>query len=73
VGARAIQVTSSEDQANAVYKATWMLLDRPAGPGGVAGDTAAADFLPPGSAAQSEERIVRTWTDDYSNLLAILK
>jgi spermidine synthase len=61
-GARAVKVTSSEDQANAVYRATWMLIDRPG-----AGATAAEAL------SASEERSVRAWTDDYSNLIEILK
>jgi hypothetical protein len=65
VGARAVKIVSPEDQANAIYRATWMLVDRPAVPGGIAG---AAEALP-----SSGERIVRTWTDDYSNLIEILK
>jgi SAM-dependent methyltransferase len=71
VGARVVKVTSAEDQPSAIFQATWMLLDRPAQPGG----PAAGDLLPPGKALQSEEeeRTVRTWTDDYSNLLEILK
>lgn len=71
VGARVVKVTSSEDQANAIFQATWMLLDRPAQPGGpVPGES-----FPPEKAPQAEEqeRTVHTWTDDYSNLLEILK
>ena len=65
VGARAVKVTSPEDQADAIYQATWMLVDRPATPADQAG---AGDAAP-----ASETRIVRTWTDDYSNLIEILK
>ena len=64
-GARAVKVTSAEDQANAIFQATWMLVDRPAAPSGIAG---VAETAPP-----EEERVVRTWTDDYSNLIEILK
>jgi predicted O-methyltransferase YrrM len=64
-GARAVKVTSAEDQANAIFQATWMLVDRPAAPSGIAG---VAEAAPP-----EEERVVRTWTDDYSNLIEILK
>lgn len=32
LGARAIQVTNSEDEQNAVYESTWMLLDRVSAP-----------------------------------------
>ena len=65
VGARAVKVTSPEDQANAIFQATWMLVDRPGGPSGTAG---AAETIP-----SSEERVVPVWTDDYSNLITILK
>jgi SAM-dependent methyltransferase len=68
VGARAVKVIGPEDAANVVYQSTWMLLDRPA-------DLVAPpeEFLPPGAVSPAEERVVRTWTDDYSNLLEILK
>ena len=71
LGVRSVKVTNSADQTNAVYQSTWMLLDRPAGPGSAA--TVPDDALPSATVPQSEERIVRAWTDDYSNLLAILK
>jgi hypothetical protein len=29
--------------------------------------------LPPGTSSQIESRVVRVWTDDYSNLIEILK
>jgi spermidine synthase len=72
VGARAVKVIGPENAADVVYQSTWMLLDRPFGP---AGDAAPAtpDLVLPGAAPQTEERIVRTWTDDYSNLIEILK
>jgi len=73
VGARAVKVIGPENAADVVYQSTWMLLDIPAGTA-AAGDAAApVDGLPPGTVAQTEERIVRTWTDDYSNLIEILK
>ena len=73
-GVRAIKIIAPEDAANVVYQSTWMLLDRPSGPVDAAGAAPApVDPPPPGTVPQTEERIVRTWTDDYSNLLAILK
>jgi hypothetical protein len=59
LGARAVKLTSPEDQADAVYQSTWMLLDRPPAP---------ADALP-----ASSDKVIRPWTDDYSNLIQILK
>jgi len=69
VGAHAVKIASAEDPANAIFQATWMLLTRPAEPGVPALSTA----LPPGVASPGDQRVVRTWTDDYSNLLQILK
>jgi predicted O-methyltransferase YrrM len=65
IGARAVKVTSPEDQANAIFRATWMLVDRPGASSGAAGLAE--------TASSSEERIVSVWTDDYSNLISILK
>ena len=74
VGARAVKVIGPEDAANVVYQSTWMLLDRPSAPADAARDAAApVNAPPPGTVPQTEEKIVRTWTDDYSNLLEILK
>jgi SAM-dependent methyltransferase len=76
VGARAVKVTNSEDEANAVYESTWMLLDRTATPNRtVSGLAESGISLPPGTSSQIEDkdRVVRAWTDDYSNLLEILK
>ena len=69
VGAHAVKIASAEDATNAIFRATWMLLTRPAEPGVPALST----LLPPGVASPGEQRVVRTWTDDYSNLLQILK
>jgi predicted O-methyltransferase YrrM len=63
LGARAVIVENLEDQANALFKATWMLVDRN---GATAHLGSERDKSPAG-------RSVRVWTDDYSNLLAILK
>ncbi len=76
VRARAVKVTNSEDVANAVYESTWMLLDRTATPNRtVSGLAESRISLPPGTSSQieDEDRGVRAWTDDYSNLLKILK
>ena len=74
VGARAVKVTNSADEANAVYESSWMLLDRAAMPNRtVSGLAESRISLPPGTSSQVEDRVVRTWTDDYSNLLEILK
>jgi SAM-dependent methyltransferase len=59
LGARAVRVTNSEDQANAVSRATWMLVDQPGSQ--------------TGARAPAEGKVVRAWTDDYSNLIEILK
>ena len=71
VGARAVEVMASEDAANAVYRSTWMLLDRPLAPAAAAATPASSPL--PGTAPQTEKRIVRVWTDNYSNLIEILK
>ena len=71
VDARAVKVIGPADAASVVYQSTWMLLDRPAGAGGAAAEIVSSAL--PGAAPQADERIVRTWTDDYSNLLEILK
>jgi len=78
VGARAIAVTNAEDEANAVYESTWMLVDLAATPNPTVSNLAESGIdLPPGTStqieAQIEKRRVRPWTDDYSNLLEILK
>ena len=76
VGARAIKVTNAEDEENAVYESTWMLVDRTATPNPTVSNLAESRIdLPPGTSTQSEahDRMVRPWTDDYSNLLEILK
>jgi SAM-dependent methyltransferase len=57
--ARAVKVTAPEDQADAVFQSTWMLVDRPGAPGQ--------------AAPENEDRVLRPWTDDYSNLVEILK
>ena len=59
LGARAVRMDGPEDQANAIFTATWMLVDR-------AG-------LSNGKSTEAAERRVPVWTDDYSNLLTILK
>jgi spermidine synthase len=59
VAARAVKVTSPEDQANAIFQATWMLMDRSAPQSDLVG--------------VDEERSIPAWTDDYSNLITILK
>lgn len=74
VGARAITVTNTEDEANAVYESAWMLVDLVAAPNPTVGDLAQSRIdLPRGTSTQIEHRRVRPWTDDYSNLLEILK
>ena len=78
VGARAIAVTNAEDEPNAVYQSTWMLVDLIATPNPTVSGLAESRIdLPRGTStqigAQIERRVVRPWTDDYSNLLEILK
>ena len=68
VGARAVKVTNPEDQASVVYQSTWMLLDRP----GMTSDGVAPEALPAGE-NEDGDRVIRAWTDDYSNLMEILK
>jgi hypothetical protein len=68
VGARATKVVDSNHEEDAVFGSTWMLLDRRPGPAPTLPLTS-----PPGTVAETEEKIVRTWTDDYSNLLEILR
>jgi spermidine synthase len=75
-GARAVKVTNAEDDQNAVYESTWMLLDRAAKPNPtVSGLAQSTITLPAGTSAQveNENQKIRPWTDDYSNLLGILK
>ena len=74
--ARAVRVANAEDEANAVYESTWMLADRDATPNPTVSALAESRVsLPPGTSAQTEdkERVLRPWTDDYSNLVEILK
>jgi hypothetical protein len=59
LGMRAVRVTNSEEPADAISRSTWMLVDRPGTGGSVA---------PPEGG-----KTVRAWTDDYSNLIEILK
>ncbi len=78
MGARAIAVTNAEDEPNAVYESTWMLVDLAATPNPTVSNLVESKIdLPPGTStqieAQIEKRRVRPWTDDYSNLLEILK
>jgi hypothetical protein len=74
VGARAVKVTNAADEANAVYESTWMLLDRPAAPSRTVSVLIDASVtLPAGTTVELEDRAVRPWTDDYSNLIGILK
>ncbi len=74
VGARGVKVSNSEDEPNAVYESVWMLLDRIATPNRTVSALAESRVsLPPGTSSQIDDRVVRTWTDDYSNLLQILK
>ncbi len=82
VGARAIAVTNAEDEPNAVYESTWMLVDLAATPNPTVSNLAESRIdLPRGTSTQIESQIeaqikkspVRPWTDDYSNLLEILK
>src|ERR1700730_9379353 len=76
VGARSVKVTNSEDEANAVYESDWMLLDRAAMPNGTVSALAESRIsLPAGTSFPmgGKARIVRAWTDDYSNLVEILK
>ena len=68
LGTRAVEVTSPEDQANAISRATWMLVEPPGARDGIAGIAEAAH-----SSEESEDKVVRAWTDDYSNLIEILK
>jgi spermidine synthase len=74
VGARAVKVTNSEDGANAVYESVWMLLDRTATPNRTMSALAESRVsLPPGTSSEIEDSVKRAWTDDYSNLVEILK
>jgi spermidine synthase len=76
VGARAIEVTNAEDDASAVYESEWMLLDRNATPNPTVSALAESEVvLPPGTTSQNQDkdRLLRPWTDDYSNLVEILK
>jgi spermidine synthase len=73
-GARAVKVTNDADEANAVYESTWMLLDRSASPSRTVSALIEDKVsLPQGTSLQIEDRPVRAWTDDYSNLIGILK
>jgi SAM-dependent methyltransferase len=76
VGARAIEVTNAENDASAVYESEWMLLDRDATPNPTVSALAESRVaLPPGTSSQNEDknRVLRPWTDDYSNLVEILR
>lgn len=74
VGARAAKVTNASDEASAVYESTWMLLDRSTAPSRTV--SALIDgtvSLPAGTSSQLQHEVVDVWTDDYSNLIEILK
>ena len=75
LGARAVKVTNSEDEQNAVYQSIWMLLDRASAPNATVSNLAEGRIsLPPGTSAEiQQETGVRAWTDNYSNLISILK
>jgi len=64
-GGRAVKVTSSANPSEVVYQATWMLIDRP--------NMAASDAGRAEAAPADADRVVRPWTDDYGNLIEILK
>ncbi len=73
-GARALLVSNAEDAANAVYASQWMLLDLQDAPN----TSLSALFedrlsLPPGTALRRPSPDAHPWTDDYSNLLQIVK
>ena len=74
VGARAVRVTNAEDEQNAVYQSSWMLLDRASAANATVSNLAEGRIsLPPGTSAQiQQETGVRAWTDNYSNILRIL-
>jgi len=74
LGARAVQVTNSEDEKNAVYQSTWVLLDRASASNATVSNlTEGRISLPSGTSAQIQhETGVRAWTDNYSNLIGIL-
>ena len=74
VGARAVRVTNAEDEQNAVYQSSWMLLDRASAGNATVSNLAEGRIsLPPGTSAQiQQETGVRAWTDNYSNILRIL-
>jgi SAM-dependent methyltransferase len=63
-GARARLVDTDDDESQDVFGATWVLITAPS-PGFPEGVVAASRPI--------ESRTVRLWTDDYSNLLQILK
>jgi spermidine synthase len=74
VGARAAKVTNASDETTAVYESTWMLLDRSTAPSRTV--SALIDgtvSLPAGTTSQLQHEVVDVWTDDYSNLIEILK
>jgi hypothetical protein len=66
VGARTEAVENNPDASNMIYRSKWMLVTRdgvlPAVPSGTS-----AVLEPP------TQKPIRVWTDDYSNLLQILK
>jgi len=74
VGARAVEITNSEDEPNAVYESTWMLIDRASNPNPTVSNLVADRIsLPPGTSVKMPNQTeVRAWTDNYSNLLGIL-
>lgn len=74
VGANAVKVTNSDEEQNAVYASTWMLLDRSSSPNSIVRNLAEDRIsLPAGTTAEiPQESGVRAWTDDYSNIVGIL-
>ena len=75
VGASGVKVTNPDEEQNAVYESTWMLLDRDSSPNDTVRNLAADRIaLPAGTAAKIQQSAgVRPWTDDYSNVAGILK
>ena len=74
-GASGVKVTNSNDDRNAVYESTWMLLDRNASPNSTVRNLVADRIsLPAGTTAEIQQQDgARPWTDDYSNVAGILK
>lgn len=75
VGSGTVTITNPDDEQNAVYESTWMLLDKASSPNSTVRNLMADRIsLPAGTLAEIQQSGgVRAWTDDYSNVVSIVR